>query len=257
MPGGRSGGGRVGSGGSSFRRQNVSNSLRDTPFVDTHYHSDMVPERIAEYRVKYRASEIGPRYSGIAHFAFTSTVCLSILTAALWNIHPRAWEIALVPIFFVIANMGEYFGHRGPMHHPTRGLGLIYRRHTLQHHHFFTNEAMSYESWRDVKMVLFPPYLIVFFFGGMALPIGAALWAFTTANVARLFVAVAIGYFLTYEWLHFSYHLNPESWIGRRKIIQLLRRHHTIHHDLEKMTAYNFNITFPICDALFGTSFRR
>ena len=32
-----------------------------------------------------------------------------------------------------------------------------------------------------------------------------------------------------------------------------LRQHHTTHHDPRLMSAWNFNITFPICDALLGT----
>jgi len=39
----------------------------------------------------------------------------------------------------------------------TRGLALLFERHTEQHHRFFTDEAMSYEGRRDYKMVLFPP----------------------------------------------------------------------------------------------------
>jgi len=32
-----------------------------------------------------------------------------------------------------------------------------------------------------------------------------------------------------------------------------LRRHHAAHHDPRLMTRYNFNVTFPIADRLFGT----
>ena len=217
----------------------------------------MNPE-VAAFRATYRADEIGPRYSGIGHFLFTSTVSIAILAATLWGVRSPSWrELLVVPLAFLIANAGEYFGHRGPMHHRRAGLGLIFKRHTLQHHHFFTHEAMSYDHFRDVKMVLFPWYMIAFFFGGMALPLGAGVYLLAGENVARLFVATLVGYFLTYEWLHFSYHLNPQSFIGRLGIVRVLRRHHTAHHDLALMTRHNFNITFPICDALFRTTWRR
>jgi len=36
-----------------------------------------------------------------------------------------------------------------------------------------------------------------------------------------------------------------------------LRRHHTLHHDHELMSHYNFNITYPITDWLRGTLYRR
>jgi hypothetical protein len=217
----------------------------------------MIPEDVAAFRARYRAEEIGPRYSGVAHFLFTTFAALGFIVAALSGVRAPAWrELLVVPIAFLVANAGEYFGHRGPMHHRTRGLGVIFKRHTLQHHHFFTHEAMSYESSRDVKMVLFPWYMIVFFFGGMALPLGAAVWAIFGANVARLFVATLVAYYLTYEWLHFAYHLDPDSFLGRRSLVAALRRHHTVHHDLQRMTSCNFNITFPICDAVFGTTAR-
>src|SRR5207244_1451934 len=112
----------------------------------------------------------------------------------------------------------------------------------LEHHHFFTHEAMSYETARDVKMVLFPPILIVFFFGVFALPVGALLWLVATPNVGRLFVATAVGYYLAYEWLHFSYHLAPDTFVGRLAIVRALRRHHARHHDPSLMGRYNFNL---------------
>ena len=214
----------------------------------------MVPARVTEFRVQYRAEEISPYYSGVAHFLFTSISCLAIITLAVRGVHAPSWaQLSMVPIAFLLANAGEYFGHRGPMHHPRAGLALIYKRHTIQHHHFFTNEAMSYEARSDVKMVLFPWYLILFFFGGIGLPLGAGVYFAFGENAARLFVATIIGYFLTYEWLHFSYHLSPDSFVGRRWLVRVLRQHHTDHHDLSRMGKTNFNITFPICDAIFGT----
>ncbi len=218
----------------------------------------MASEAVEAFRARYRAEQIGPRYSGWAHFWFTTTVSLTVIVCAtVWLHKPTLLEWLTVPSAFLFANLGEYFGHRNPMHHPRPGLKLVYKRHTLEHHHFFTHEAMSYANARDFKMVLFPPVLIVFFFGLFALPIGALLYYVATPNIARLFVATVVGYYLTYEWLHFSYHLPPDSFVGRLWLVRVLRRHHTAHHDLALMGKHNFNITFPICDALFGTYYRR
>jgi len=41
--------------------------------------------------------------------------------------------------------------------------------------------------------------------------------------------------------------------VGRFALVRVLRHHHTVHHDLARMTSCNFNITFPIGDALLGT----
>src|SRR5205807_415327 len=139
---------------------------------------------------------------------------------------PSALELATVPLTFLYANFVEWRAHKGPMHRPVRGLSLIYQRHALQHHSFFTRERMRADSVRDFKMVLFPPVLIVFFFGLFAVPIGLALRLVAGGNVAALFVATAIGYFLLYEWLHLAYHLPI-----RVPLLARLRNHHAAHHD--------------------------
>jgi hypothetical protein len=214
----------------------------------------VVPSDVQTFRREYRERHISPRYSGLLHFAFTSVGSLAVVALALGQVrdlHPV--ELLTVPVTFLFANYVEYRGHKGPMHRSTRGLGLLFERHTAQHHRFFTDEAMSYESRRDYKMVLFPPVMLLTFLGAIAAPVGGILFLIASRNVAWLYVATAMGYFLSYEWLHFSHHLPERSWIARRHVLRKLRAHHQRHHDPAAMTACNFNITFPICDALFGT----
>ena len=81
----------------------------------------------------------------------------------------------------------------------------------------------------------------------------AALYVGVSRNVAWLFVTLAVGYFLTYEWLHFLYHQDPAGRLGRLPFVRALRRHHQRHHDPSLMGRWNFNITFPISDWLFKT----
>jgi hypothetical protein len=116
---------------------------------------------------------------------------------------------------------------------------------------------MAYESSRDFQMVLFPPIMLFFFLGVLAVPPGAALFTLLSPNVGWLYVTVAMSYFLTYEWLHFAYHLDERSLVGRLPLVRFLRRHHQNHHDLALMGRWNFNITFPITDLVFGTFYRR
>lgn len=212
-----------------------------------------IPDDVATYRAAHRAAHIGPNYRGWLHFATTNLGALLAIGIAVWRVDaPRAIELAMIPVFFLFANLVEYLGHRGPMHHRRPGLSLIFERHTLQHHAFFTHEAMEAESPRDFQMVLFPPLMLVFFLGAVG-PIAALLAAVSTANLGWLFVATGVGYFLTYEWLHWAYHQPASSWIGRRAPIARLRRHHEAHHDPRQMTRVNFNINFPIGDWLFRT----
>lgn len=208
----------------------------------------------AEYRASYRKENIGPNYSGKAHFTFVLAFSLGGIALCLWQLDQvRPLEWLIVPLAFVYANLVEYVGHRWVMHRPVPGMGLIYRRHAGEHHRFFTHEHMELEGWHDLKVVLFPAVLMVFFFGAFATPIGLLLAWLATANVAWLFVAVALGYYLNYELLHAAYHLPEDSRLLNLPFIRRLRRLHHRHHDPKRMAGYNFNITYPIGDWLFRT----
>lgn len=212
---------------------------------------------LAAWREGYRATEIPAGYRGSLHLAFTSLACLAVMAIGFANLEAiRPVEWLTVPLTFLYANLVEYIGHRGPMHHRTPGLGLVFRRHTLQHHRFFTHEAMAFDSPRDYKAVLFPPVLLVFFVGAFAAPAGLVIAWLLNANTAWLFVITAVGYFLNYEWLHFAYHTPDESLWLRIPGIRRLRRLHGYHHDPSLMQHCNFNISYPIADRLFGTYFR-
>ncbi len=213
---------------------------------------------VEAFRAEYRREHIGARYRGWAHFALTTCTSIAVIVLAasrLRGVRPLEW--LAVPVTFLICNTGEYLGHRGPMHSPRRGLRILYERHTRQHHRFFTHEAMPCASSRDFKMVLFPPVMLLFFLGGLATPIGLVLYLVAGANVACLYVATLMAYFLTYEWLHLAYHASDASPLARLPLLAGLRRHHTLHHDPRLMARFNFNITFPICDRLFGTHVAR
>ncbi len=214
---------------------------------------DTVEQARAEYRERY----ISQHYSGPLHLATTVGVSLliALLSAMMLEmISPLEW--LTIPLTFLYANLCEYLAHRGPMHNKTRFLGPIFRRHTLEHHTFFTDEAATYDTTQDFKAILFPPIMLLVFNGCIALPIGALLYFLISPNVSFLFVLTAILYFLNYELLHFSYHMDPQTWVGRLPFMDRLRRHHLRHHDMRLMTRFNFNISYPICDYLFGTIYK-
>jgi hypothetical protein len=213
-----------------------------------------VKKGTVEYRAVYRSEHIGPRYQGWLHLAFTvSMSCLLIFACASQVAQPTAWEWGTIPLAFVYVNLVEYFGHRYVMHRRRPGLGLVYERHACQHHVFFTDRHMEFDSTRDFKVVLFPPVLVTFFLGAVGTPIVVLLGWLATANVAYLFGATVVAYFLNYELLHFAYHLPLDHWTARLPGMASLRRLHTLHHDQALMSTHNFNITYPIADLLFGT----
>ncbi len=207
-----------------------------------------------DYRSRFRSQHIGPWYSGKAHLAFAVIFSLGGIALAvgqLDNVRPVEW--LTLPLAFLYANLVEYAGHRWVMHRKVKGLGLIYKRHAGQHHRFFTDEHMALDGWRDCKVVLFPAVLMVFYFGAFAVPLALLLAWLTSVNVAYLFVIVAFGYYLNYELLHLAYHLPEHSRILKTPFLRRLRRLHHSHHRQELMAHANFNITYPICDWLFGT----
>lgn len=208
-------------------------------------------------RAAFRDKRIGSRYSGPLHLATTVSISLLVAVVCILQLDAvRLLEWLTVPLTFLYANLSEYLGHCGPMHHKTRFLSKVFERHSIEHHAFFTDKAPTFESTQDFKAVLFPPILLVFFIAGFAVPVGAVLYWLFSANVGLLFILTAVLYFLNYELLHFAYHAEPESWIGRLPFMDRLRRHHLVHHNRELMTRYNFNIAYPICDRLFGTLYR-
>lgn len=218
---------------------------------------NIVPDPVANFRAEFRRQHIGRHYHGGLHLGFTTVVCVLVIAVGLGQLgRVGAMEWLTVPLTFLYANLVEYWGHRGPMHHPVRGLRLIYERHARQHHRFFRDDAMAFDTSRDFKAVLFPPVLIVFYLLAFALPAGLLLaWLFTD-NVAWLFVITAVAYFLNYELLHFVYHTAPDSTWSRLPFMSRLRRLHTCHHRQSLMQQYNFNITYPIGDLIFGTLYR-
>lgn len=207
-----------------------------------------------DYRAAFRHENIGPNYSGKAHFAFVLVFALGGIALCIWQLQavsPLEW--LAVPLTFLYANLVEYVGHRWVMHRSVPGLTLIYKRHAGQHHRFFTDRHMALEGWQDCKVVLFPAVLMIFFFGLFAAPIGLLLAWLATANVAWLFVATALGYYLNYELLHLAYHVPDDSRLLNVPFLRRLRRLHHRHHDTALMTHKNFNITYPIGDWVFRT----
>ncbi len=218
----------------------------------------MAADAVAEFREQYRREHVPRGYRGSRHLLFTFGIGGAVLVGAILQLEQvRPLEWLAIPITFLYANFAEYWGHRGPMHHLKRGLKLVYERHTKQHHRFFTDQRMELDGLRDLRAVLFPPVLVIFFLTAFALPVGLLLaWA-ASPNVAWLYVATSLGYFLNYEFLHMAYHLPASHPVARWPLIGRLKGLHQAHHDPRLMASCNFNITYPICDVLFGTLHRR
>ncbi len=198
-------------------------------------------------------SRIPRWYSPWLHLAIPALSGLAIVAFALGRIHGlRAWQLALVPFFFVVGNAVEWHAHRDLLHRRTWPLEVLYVRHTPQHHAIYVSDDMHLREWRELRFVLLPAYGVV---GLVAFtsPVTAAFWLAGQPNVAALWVTTVVLYILTYEWLHLAYHMPAEGFVGRLSVTKWLRRHHQRHHHPPLMQRWNFNVTLPLWDVVRGT----
>jgi sterol desaturase/sphingolipid hydroxylase (fatty acid hydroxylase superfamily) len=120
------------------------------------------------------------------------------------------------------------------------------------HHQFFSDQTLDYNGQRDWRALLFPPFAPVLFVLA-ALPPALLLGVLWTTNAGYIAMLTMAAYFLMYEGLHTLSHIEHPL-LDRMPLINTVRRMHILHHNPDFMHTRNFNLTFPICDALFGTS---
>jgi len=205
------------------------------------------------FREEYREATPG-WYRGEMHLAFTlfftvGTIiyCASQLVATRW----QEWVFVMVPMF-LFGNWAEWAAHRYLLHSPKSLLKSAYKRHVATHHQFFSHKTLDYHGQRDWRALLFPPFAPVLFVMA-AMPPALVLAALWTANAGYIAMISMAGYFLMYEGLHTLSHIEHPL-LDRLPLINTVRRMHVLHHNPDFMHTRNFNLTFPLCDALFGTS---
>jgi hypothetical protein len=207
-------------------------------------------------RAEFREELLGriPRwYVPAVHLAFPAVAGIAIAALALARIENlRAWQLAFVPVFLVAGNAIEWHAHRGLLHRRTRFLEILYVHHTPMHHALYVSDAMELRSARELRFILLPAYGLLSILLASS-PVALVLLWIGQPNLAALWVACAVFYILTYEWLHLAYHLPETSAIGRLPIVQRLRRHHQRHHAPHLMQRWNFNVTVPLWDWVRGT----
>jgi len=196
-------------------------------------------------------------YRPLPHLALPSLFGLLVLVLAATQIHAlRPIELVAVPVTLLVAFVFEWWVHRAVLHRRVPGLGVIYDRHELQHHVVFTDTDMAMRSPRELQMILMPAYsvLLIALFNAPVTLLAARL---VTPNVGYLYLVTAMGFFLSYEWLHLAFHLPSSHPVGRLGVIALLREHHRRHHEPRLMRAWNFNVTVPVFDWLLRTQWTR
>ena len=205
-------------------------------------------------RVRSRLiADIPARYSPWLHLACTTGIGVALLILGAFEIHRlRGVELLVVPAVFVLANGFEWRAHRDVLHRIKKPFGVLYRKHTPEHHVVYIEEDMAIRDWRELRLVLIPAagvLGIVILLAPMAALVGFLL----TPNTGWLMLLTGGLYMVGYELTHLSYHLPPQSFVGRLALVRVLRRHHGRHHDPRLMQRWNFNVTIPLFDWLHGT----
>ena len=165
-------------------------------------------------------------------------VCAALLAAA-WRLGAlaRAWPLLLLPV--VLAPFVEFGLHRFVLHAPLPARDGLRRRLQVDLHH------AHHADPRDVARLFWPAWAL--------LPLGAStygayalLFGLATALVP---MAGSVGYFVFYEWMHFSHHdpaYQPRTRYGMR-----MRRAHMHHHYYN--ACYWWGITNDLADVLLRT----
>jgi hypothetical protein len=219
--------------------------------------AQMTLQAMEAFRSQYRAG-ISSLYNGWLHMFTVAGIGLFVILYAFGQIqNPSVLEWMVFPLTMLVVNFAEYYAHRWLGHRKTKLGGLFYKRHTGDHHSFFLENAMNYQSVRDWRVVLFPAFLILAFIFGLILPGGYVLQSFVSDNAAYFYAAAGITGYLFYEVMHFSYHIPRGHWAEKIFLCipgwKLMRHTHVLHHKRDKMAQANFNITLPIFDLILGT----
>lgn len=214
-------------------------------------------EKLLKHSQRFRAEYVAatPRwYRGEYHLAFTLLFTGGVAFYSFAHIHQSTWAqwLVVLPIF-LFGNWAEWAAHRYLLHRPTRWFGAVYKRHCAVHHLFFTHLTLEYQGQREWRALLFPPFAPVLFVLS-ALPLALLIGGLWTANAGYIAMLTMSSYFILYEALHTASHVTDSPFLDRLPLVNTVRRMHVIHHHPDLMATRNFNLTFPICDALFGTS---
>jgi len=211
-------------------------------------------------REKVRATWLaeGGFYNPWLHIGTTTVFGCSVMAVAatlLQNV--RWWEVAFGFGLLIASNAVEWRIHRDILHKRRWPFQLLYDKHTPLHHMVFVTDDMAIRSASEFRLVLIPAYGIVFAFASLV-PAMIAIWVGGPQqhNLAAIFAIETMGYIVSYEWLHLSYHLPENTFIGGLSVIKVLRRHHAIHHDPRLMQKWNFNVSLPLWDLVRRTYVR-
>lgn len=186
------------------------------------------------------------------HIGYTLVFCIAGIVAAISFLGtPTAAEYLTIPLAFAFRNAVEYAAHRYPLHRRLTGMGALFDLH-MAHHLYFDSDHYEIDRYEDMGMVVFPPIVlnaISVLMGAVAAMLGLAFGS----NVALLFFATTLAYYLVMQVTHAMSHVAAGHWAARLPGIRHLWVHHWIHHDTARMSRFNFAFIVTTADRALGT----
>lgn len=219
--------------------------------------SGEMTEKQRIFREEYKQS-IAKWYSGWAHLLSIYVPGIIII----WFCLGQVQNVKLIEILFLVPvlifyNFNEWWIHKNGMHKPIKALGgallPVYHRHVHQHHQYFTSKRMTYDTNREWRIVLFPPYALLIFVLA-TVPPAAILGYLWSTNAGYLLMMATPFYYLNYETFHLCCHVKENWFVRYCPLVNTIRRHHAAHHSQPIMMERNMNLTYPIADWYMGTS---
>lgn len=209
-----------------------------------------------ERRSFSREAAVIPGWTLSRHLCRTFVIAAAFAALGGWLALGSPWWVWLaVPAFWAVANLFEWAIHRYPMHRPMWPR-VLYNNHARVHHPAFDGTEQEIRGTHELSLVMMPWYTLLFVFASSS-PVVLAAWLVGGPALAGVFLLSAVTYFLFYELVHTLHHLPMatlrRSWWGRRPLLAAMRRHHHSHHQLDRMTEVNFNVTVAFADRLLGT----
>lgn len=211
----------------------------------------------AQYREWAKKENRPFLYHPITHLYGNLLMLISVIGVQLFFIQSFSWwMLAVAGFVFLLGNIVVWTVHKYPLHRRYRYWSYPFDAHTIQHHRYFTYEAITYDSIADYQAIFFPTEVIagfsfiaqpIFYFG---------LSPLIGSDLAHFFGACAAGYFLLYEFFHWASHQSESHFLMKLGWINYMREHHRIHHNMKLMGRYNFCIVYPMMDFIMGTKFQ-
>lgn len=214
----------------------------------------MITQRQSRFREQYVA-QISPWYHGLLHIGVMYGAGLLILGWCVSQLQHPTWEWGLIIPIAIAGNFVEWAMHLHIMHRlkDVFALRAIYDRHTRQHHQYFTDNDFTISSIREFRIVFFPwRVLLVLSFASAVL--GLLVSLILGSDAGYMVPITMIGHYMLYESFHFCCHVPENTFVRHCPIINSVRRHHSVHHNMGVMMHINMNLTFPLADWLMGTS---